>query len=96
MYCELHKKYFDSKNGCDECKSLIRESPIHYSTPISRQCPKSSCISTNIVKCGFQIKRGGKVQRYVCKDCGHTFTESGAGKILYKPEVPNPKFMMDK
>lgn len=34
-------------------------------------CPK--CSSDNIVKYGKVIRKGGKVQRYACNDCGHAF-----------------------
>ena len=37
-------------------------------------CPK--CGSDNIIKGGFQYKAGkGKVQQYVCKDCGRRTTK---------------------
>lgn len=35
-------------------------------------CPL--CESVNVVKNGRTIRKGGKVQRYACNDCGHTFT----------------------
>lgn len=69
MYCKIHKKYYDPKHGCEICRPLTKEERTEYLT--HQKCPK--CGLSNIVKCGFQIKRGGKVQRYVCKDCGHTF-----------------------
>lgn len=35
---------------------------------------KCKCGSTNVVKFGFAYRVGGKVQRVICKDCGHVFT----------------------
>lgn len=54
------------------------------------KCDK--CGSKNIIKSGFKPRIGGKVQRYECKDCCHTFTEKRAEIVLYKPAVPNPQF----
>lgn len=34
-------------------------------------CP--NCDSTEIWKCGFAIRRDGKVQLYQCKNCGSKF-----------------------
>ncbi len=37
-------------------------------------CP--GCSSKNIVRAGHPIRKGGPVQGYVCKDCGHRFIEA--------------------
>lgn len=34
-------------------------------------CPKCGCPSN---KSGMKVKRGGKVQRFQCVECGHIFT----------------------
>ena len=36
-------------------------------------CPK--CESEDIVKSGFVLRKGGKVQRYQCNECGYPFTD---------------------
>lgn len=36
-------------------------------------CPK--CKSPAIVKSGMRIRRGGLVQSYACKTCGHRFVK---------------------
>jgi transposase-like protein len=38
-----------------------------------RVCPK--CESEDIVKSGFVLRKGGKVQRYQCNECGYPFTD---------------------
>jgi transposase-like protein len=40
---------------------------------LTLKCKK--CGSDEIVKAGFAIRRGGKVQGYRCKVCGHFFIE---------------------
>jgi transposase-like protein len=33
------------------------------------------CGSDDIVKSGFVLRKGGKVQRYQCNECGYPFTD---------------------
>lgn len=50
-------------------------------------CPQ--CERQNISKAGFALRKGGKVQSYKCRDCGHVFTKK---KLLAKaPVVEVPK-----
>ena len=35
----------------------------------------NECGKSNYTKQGFNINKTGKHQRYLCKDCGHVFTE---------------------
>lgn len=41
-------------------------------------CPK--CLSPNLEKRGFNLRRSGKVQRYQCKDCGGWCSEASIKK----------------
>ncbi len=61
-------------------------------TVILDTCPK--CKSKNIVKDGFHNTSKGLIQRYACKDCDHIFINDKVGRILYKPTVPNPLFLI--
>jgi len=47
-------------------------------------CPK--CGNTNIVKSGYAIISGGKKQRFVCKSCGHVFSDKKLKSIVEIPE----------
>jgi integrase len=40
----------------------------------SRECP--SCHSKRFWKDGIRVTKNGLVQRYICRDCGHRFSES--------------------
>lgn len=37
----------------------------------------NECEKSNYIKSGFNINKSGKHQRYLCKECGHVFTEEG-------------------
>jgi transposase-like protein len=47
------------------------------------------CGSTNIIKRGYRKRRNGKVQRFMCKDCGRRFVvnEDGFHKMKYNPRL---------
>ncbi len=63
------------RGGEKESKGIGFQSPSNDPLPI---CP--SCQSTRIFKDGLRIAKEGKIQRYVCRDCGYRF--SGSSKLV--------------
>jgi transposase-like protein len=49
-------------------------------------CP--NCHKTKqVVKTGTRRTREGKVQRYLCKSCNHTFTDRVISYVTYQPKI---------
>jgi hypothetical protein len=55
---------------CGKCKNLM---DAVGTSGGNDYCPK--CESCEVQRSGYATRKGGKVKRFVCKDCGHVWVD---------------------
>ena len=82
----LEKRILDNK-------SESKHGKLDLPNPLAQppKCPE--CSSTRIWKDGLRYTRNGDVQRYLCRSCGHRFSDAQVQVHVFKERVELPDSM---
>jgi len=76
-------------------QSELKDGKLDLSSPLAQppKCPE--CASQRVWKDGFRYTKNGDVQRYLCRRCGHRFSDAQVQVHVVKERVELPDAMHD-